>query len=107
MSKGLGAVQRRVLDEMARLGRTDTFELTAAVFDVKPSDDGGSRLTKAQLNSVRRAVRQLAQLGFVGRSERLLQRNRMEIRSAVEQARFVEAMRVYGLRRGIPERDGS
>ncbi len=101
MSNGLGAVQRRVLDEMARLGRTDTFELTAAVFGVKPSDDGLRRLSAAQLGSVRHAVRRLAKLGFVGRSERLSRRNSQEISSAMEEARFAEAIRVMARRRGL------
>jgi hypothetical protein len=103
MSRGIGAVQRRVLDEMARLGRTDTFELAAAVFDVNPSADGMRHLSAAQLGSVRHAVRQLEKLGFVGRIERLSRRSRQKISSMTEQARFVEAIRSIARRRGLSE----
>ena len=56
MSKGFGAVQRRVLAEIARLGSADTFQLAVAVFELKPSKGGATYLTAAQLGSVRRAA---------------------------------------------------
>jgi hypothetical protein len=95
MSKGLGKIQRRVLDEMAALGRTDTFELTAAVFDVKPSEDGVRLLSTTQLSSVRRAVRRLAKLGLVICRAQSSRRCRQEIIPPMEQVRFVEVICTY------------
>jgi hypothetical protein len=98
MSKGMGNIQRRVLDAMAQLGRTDTFELTAAVFDVKPAEDGTRWLSAAQLGSVRRAVRRLAKLGLLGQRGRRSQRSRQEIVSTMEEVRFAEFVRTYAVR---------
>jgi DNA-binding MarR family transcriptional regulator len=105
MSKGLGAIQRRVLDELARVGRTDTFELTAAVFGVTPAEDGSRLLSQAQLSSVRRAVRKLEELGFITRSFRRSNRSRKELLSVMEQGRFVEFIRAYRAKRLSPPDD--
>jgi hypothetical protein len=89
MSRGLGYVQRRVMDEVNRIGSSDTFELTAAVFVVVPDADGRRLLTRAQLGSVRRAIRKLIKLGLIsgGPGERWPRTARGEVSSIAEDAR--------------------
>lgn len=95
MSKGFGAVQRRVLAEIARLGSADTFQLAVAVFELKPSKGGATYLTAAQLGSVRRAVRRLEKLGFVYRDAPASRRSRHTIKSAIEQGRCRDLVQQY------------
>jgi len=65
MSRGYGSLQRRILEVVADgLVRT-TARLAADAYDVKPSEDGITRLSDAQLVTVRRALRSLTKKGSV------------------------------------------
>jgi hypothetical protein len=59
MSKGLGRIQRQVLEELAREQPLTTFQLAARIYDCPIDADGLPLVADAQLVAVRRAL-----LGF-------------------------------------------
>ena len=66
MSRGPGAVQRRLLDLLEGQDRLiDTIELAALAFNVQPNEAGQSVVADAQVVSVRRALGKLAKEGKV------------------------------------------
>lgn len=64
MSRGPGAIEREILDQLKVCGIRDAFEIAVAIFAIKCRDPSliidKSRLTPAQIGSVRRALRRLA-----------------------------------------------
>jgi hypothetical protein len=69
MSKGHGAVQRRLLSALEESPRHfEVFELAGLVYDVPPDKDGcysADVLTEAMLASVRRALARLTDEGQI------------------------------------------
>ena len=66
MSRGRGAVQRRLLATLNAEERPfKTFELAACAFDVQPDDQGDIFITDAELVSTRRALRKLVREGAI------------------------------------------
>jgi len=66
MSRGLGWVQRRLLEILNSQDRViETFELAALVFDVSPGPDGVTKVNPAQIFATKRALRKLATEGSV------------------------------------------
>jgi hypothetical protein len=66
MSRGHGAIQRRLLDVLSDQDRLiDTIELAALTFEVQPNDAGQCVVNDAQIASVRRALGRLKREGKV------------------------------------------
>jgi hypothetical protein len=66
MSRGRGAVQRRLLASLNAEERPfETFELAACAFDVQPDNQGDIFVTDAELVSTRRALRKLVREGAI------------------------------------------
>jgi hypothetical protein len=66
MSRGLGAVQRRILEILsAEDGLIDTLEIAGRVFDCAADAHGVVLISPAQAVSVRRACRGLVEAGKI------------------------------------------
>src|SRR5262245_35813877 len=69
MSKGLGHLQRRILDLLERhpTGAANVFQLAIYAYNIKPGPDGVGLVTLAQLSAIRRALAGLYKLRKVSR----------------------------------------
>src|SRR5262245_22888575 len=71
MSKGLGRIQRRVLELCERHkddGCLTASMFAALVYEIKPDSNGMHWVTGAQLSAVRRALAGLSRLGKIRRA---------------------------------------
>ena len=91
MSRGLGAIQRRLVEILERHdGLLDTFELAAHAYDLTPSEV----LSEAELVSVRRALRGLVRKGMIADLGRRGRRDgRQRWASLAAEARYEEPVK--------------
>jgi hypothetical protein len=101
MSRGMGRIQRRLLDSLPeQIKPVSTFEFAAIAYRLTPNAENVTVVTEAQLSAARRSLFRLAQAGLISSSRGFRDRRQRWATLEVWNA-YYDQMEKAGLAGGI------